>query len=282
MVYNHINQIRLMSKERRERMSELNTELVSRQNSFNMQNMSTVYNGGQMSKSELMAYLYEVTKYKKEFESYELRKKEREKQLQNLEVQTQCRRTFPVEYKMPPSGLERFSSKKKMEYQRWLDDTPKREAKRQQQEKEEDERIAMLKKQYSELQSEALNDVARMNGLAKKFEELMLCHVIAPDYRGGDIPQMLLMYLFNGRANTLAEAINIYHEEMYRLEMKAIAEQQRKDAYIARQRQLDLAWNQLELQREQAQQLATIAKASEETKDAVKNVEFWTWLDYIS
>lgn len=256
-------------------------EVSSLQRNTGFQPISIVYNGEQMTKPELMAYLYEVTRYKKEFEKFELRRVEREKQLQTLEVQSKCRRTFPMAYREPPKGLERLSSRKKAEYQRWLDDAPKREAERQRKEKEEAERIAVLKKQYQEMLNEALDDAAKMNGMVKEYEKLVLKQVIAPDYRAGDIPQTLLMYLFNGRANTLAEAVNIYHEEMHRIEMKTIAEQQRRDAYIAQQRQLDMAWQQLEAQREQSEQLAAIAKASEETRDAVKNTEFLMWLDYI-
>lgn len=263
-------------------MSENVTEVASFPESSNFQPISIAYNGEHMSKPELMAYLYEVTRYKKEFESYDLRKREREKQLQTLEVQTKCRRTFPVDYREPPKGLSRLSSRKRMEYQRWLDDAPKREAERKRKEKEENERIAVLKKQYSTLQDEAFQDATQMAVVAKNFKELMLKQVIAPDYRDGNIPETLLMYLFNGRANTLAEAINIYHEEVHRMEMKAIAEQQRRDAYLAQQRQLDMTWQQLEAQREQAEQMASIAKASEETKNAAKNAELLMWLNYFS
>ena len=38
----------------------------------------------------------------------------------------------------------------------------------------------------------------------------------------------------------------------------------------------------MEIQCEQAETLAEIAKSSEETKKAAKNAEFLLWLDYIS
>lgn len=263
-------------------MKEIVKNTVPTDMNFNSQPISITYSGEQMTKPEIIAYLYEVTKYKKEFELYEQRKKERNTKIQALEMQIQCKKTFALPYKAPPSGFARLSSRKKMEYQRWLDDAPEREKEKRKKEEEENKRIADLKMQYDKLTDEALEEAGQMADKANRFKELMLRQVIAPDYRDGDIPQLLLMYLFNGRANTLTEAINVYHEEMHRLEMKKIAEQQNRESHEALQRQLDIAWRSMENQREQAETLATIAKSSEETKKAVKNAEFLLWLDYIS
>lgn len=263
-------------------MTEIVRNSDSADMSFNSQPISITYSGEQMTKPEIVAYLYEVVKYKKEFELYEQRKNERDKKINTLEMQIQCKKTFPLPYKSPPSGFARLSSRKKIEYQRWLDDAPKREEEKRQKEEEENKRIEGLKSQYDKLTDEALEDSVQMVEKANKFKELMLRQVIAPDYRDGDIPQLLLMYLFNGRANTLTEAINVYHEEMHRLEMKTIAEQQQREARKALQHQIDLAWQNMEIQREQAETLAEIAKSSEETKNAAKNAEFLLWLDYIS
>jgi hypothetical protein len=263
-------------------MSEIVKKAESTQMDSGSQPISITYGGEQMTKPELIAYLYEVTRYKKEFEVYEQRKKEREKQIQALATEMQCKRTFPLPYREPPRGLALLSSRKKKEYQRWLDETPKREEEKKRKEEEENKRIAGLREQYNKISGEALQDSGQMLAEAKKFEELMLRQVIAPDYREGDIPQRLLMYLFNGRANTLAEAINVYHDEEYRMEMKMLAIQQQEEAKAAMQRQLSIAWQQLETQREQAENLAAIAKSSEETRKAAKDAEFWLWLDYIS
>lgn len=247
------------------------------------QPISIAYNGTQMTKLEVMAFLYEVVRYQKEFTQYEERKIKRDKLLQTLEVQVKGRRTFPKEIPMaPPSGLARFSSRKQREYQTWLLDAPRREEMRQRKEAEEAARIENLQKQYDDLEREALEDSTSMLVLAEEYRALLAKQVIAPDYQQFDVPEMLLMYLFNARANTLAEAINIYHEEMYRMQMRSIAEQQQQEARAAARKQTALAMQQLEAQREQAVQLLEIEKSAEAAEVAAKNAEMLAWINLLS
>ncbi len=244
--------------------------------------ISITYNSQRMNKAELMAYLYEITRYKKQFQEHEQRKAARSQKIQTLEQEIKCRRTFPEPYMAPPSGFARLSRRRMRVYQQWLNDAPKREAERKEKEKEESDRIGALNKQYNELQDEAFTDIVKMNTVALEYKKLMDRAVLAPDYRDGDIPHILLMYLFNGRANTLTEAVNLYHEEQHRMELLAIAQQQRREAYIAKQRELDLIWKQMELQREQTEHLAEIAQTSKETRDVAKRTELLAWMDYLT
>lgn len=258
-------------------------QMVPQQGGMAGQPISIAYSGAQMTKMEVMAFLYEAARYQKEFKQYEGRKAERDKRLQTLEVQVKGRRTFPKETPMqPPSGLARFSSRKQREYQTWLAEAPMREKTRQRKEAEEAARIEGLQKQYSDLQSEALEDAVNMNVLAAEYKDLLAKQVIAPDYQKFDVPEMLLMYLFNARANTLAEAINIYHEEMYRMEMRSLAEQQRQEARAAQRRQAALAMQQLEAQREQAAHLLEAEKSAKAARAAAENAELLAWIDLLS
>lgn len=266
-------------------------QMVPQQGGMAGQPISIAYSGAQMTKMEVMAFLYEAARYQKEFKQYEGRKAERDKRLQTLEVQVKGRRTFPKETPMqPPSELPRFSTRRRREYQArqqreyqtWLAEAPMREEARQRKQAEEDARIEGLKKQYSDLQSEALEDAVNMNVLAAEYKDLLAKQVIAPDYQKFDVPEMLLMYLFNARANTLAEAINIYHEEMYRMEMRSLAEQQRQEARAAQRRQAALAMQQLEAQREQAAHLLEAEKSAKAARAAAENAEMLAWIDLLS
>lgn len=245
------------------------------------QTVSIVYSGAQMTKAELLAYLYEITRCKKEFEDFSHRSEERKKQINALEVQTR-RRTFPMEYREPPRGFAALSRRKKQNYQTWLNAAPSRETEHKRREAEEDARIAALHKQIAQLQDEELRDTGRTLALSNKYKDHMMRQVLAPDYRQGDIPQLLLTYLFNGRAQTLTEAINLYHEEKYRLDMRNLAEQQRREMLANQQRQLNMAWQQMEMQRQQVELQQKTLETAKEARTAAKNAEFLSWLNLLS
>ncbi|MCD7858487.1 MAG: hypothetical protein LUG55_12030 [Clostridiales bacterium] len=146
---------------------------------------------------------------------------------------------------------------------------------------EEDARLEEVNRKSEETFNELMSLNGKGQELAKQRDDLLLMQVIAPDYRGGHIPELLMNYLFNGRAQTLSEAINVYHTEKHQQEMYMLAEQQRRDAQMAQQRQLDLAWQQMNMLRQQTEMQSEALKAAKEARDAAKNAELWSWISML-
>lgn len=254
---------------------------------------SVAYNGTQISKIDLINYLYELVDLKKKIEEYkkqgELRYQQQEQLTQDLQ-----RRYF----RMPPDvqkpcGLGRLSAKKRREYQAWLAAAPQRERERQRLIEEEDRRIAETKEKIDQLIYEGFADTEQMKRLCDQYTALLQRHIIPPDYRTGNIPQQLLTYLFNGRTHTLTDAINLYHEELHRSNMQQIAQKQQMQAERAYSEQKSMAWQQmqmqiqmhnqqLQLQRQQLDKLEEITEEVEATRRAAEGIKFYAEMEYYS
>ncbi|MCD7858488.1 MAG: hypothetical protein LUG55_12035 [Clostridiales bacterium] len=90
------------------------------------QTISVVYNGREMTKAELIAYFYELTRLQREIEELPKKAQSLSNQMESLKLQKR-RKEFTMPQMEPPKGLAALSSRRKREYQRWLDDAPKRE-----------------------------------------------------------------------------------------------------------------------------------------------------------
>ncbi len=241
--------------------------------------LSIVYNGKMMTKAELVLYLFDLTDLKREIDDLMYKMSHNDPREDYLKSQLK-RREVIMPYMEKPKGLAALSKRKKEEYQRWVNDAPRREEERKRKEAEETARIEGVKKELDAITKEAFARIGRSQEIGKKYTDLLLMHVIAPEYRTDNIPELLLNYLWTGRAHTLTDAINIYHEEKYRLEMRAIAEQQLAEARVAQQRQLDIAWQQMRELKEQRVLQERALEASEEAKKAAKNAEFISYLHF--
>ncbi len=69
--------------------------------------------------------------------------------------------------------------------------------------------VVSLKEQMGRTEDACERICTSMQGLEEQ-------NVLAPSYREGVIPCVLYGFFLDGRANTLSEAINLFHEEMHR------------------------------------------------------------------
>lgn len=243
--------------------------------------LSVCYNGKSITRAELLLYLFEIIDLRKRADELPRESEQNEVSLNQLKYLMERRKIFmPVMEK--PTGFAALSKKRMREYQQWLDDAPKREEERKQKEAEEDQRIADVKRRYDETMNKGFQLINEMHSVGNRYKDLMSLNVLAPQYRINHIPEQLLEYLFSGRAMTLTEAINIYHEEQYRLKMMSLAQQQLNEVKKAREEQLQMAYEQLKVLNEQKELQRQALEAVEATRRSVRNIEFITFLDYIS
>lgn len=240
--------------------------------------MSVCYNGKQLTKAEIILYLHEIIKVKKEIQELSNVNDNVRKEIKALEA-LMVRQTVYMPVVEKPRGLASLSKKRKQEYQQWLLSEPQREEERARLEAKEDERIAKLKKRVKTLHDESWERTQNGFSLSKKYTELMQLHIIAPEYRKDNIPELLLNYLLGGRASTLAEALNIYHEEEHRMQMLSIAQKQLYEARKAQQAQLDLAWQQMEVLNETKELQRQALETAKDAKRAAENAEFYSLLN---
>ncbi|MBR6413801.1 MAG: hypothetical protein IKS21_04225 [Oscillospiraceae bacterium] len=247
-------------------------------NGFQM--LSVCYNGKQITRAELILYLFEITNLKKEVQTL-LQKGERgRKEIKALEA-LEVRQPVYMPVVEKPKGLSLLSRRRKREYQAWLASAPQQEEERRRLEEKESARIAEVKERKNKLIDDGWQEMERAKKLAKKYEELCCLQIIAPQYRKERIPEILLTYLFEGRAMTLSEALNLYHEEEHRMQMLSIAKQQLVEARQAQAMQLELAWQQLEVLNETKKLQQQALDAANEAKSAAKNAEFYSFLNLI-
>lgn len=238
---------------------------------------STVYNGDTMTKLEVMEYLCEMAMFWKEFDQYEeQRRKIRAKMDANL--MQQKRRSFPLVERERPTGLAALSPRKRREYEYWLSKVDERKREKERLEAEEDVRIETLCKQWRELELEHNAVYVKEQKLTEDFKELCFRHILAPDYRKRGIPELLLCYLYNGRAHTLTDAINLYHQELHWGKMEEIAKDQ------ARQVQASLYYQEQTLREQVAEERVwrqEISEAMDDTRRAAQEAKFYAELSLL-
>ena len=185
------------------------------------------------------------------------------------------RRPLPPVYEMPPpTGFDLFGRKRR-EYENWLAQAPQREARRRQAAEAEELRIAKAEEELSELNKkrEIMHNCGPL--LLELCKKLNYMHVIAPDYRKTPVPEILANYLRANRANTLQEAVNLYHEEEFRREMLNLQKQQ----IIELRRAASLQQTALRRQQEQrAREKAAIQEyqqAATEELRGIRNAVDW-------
>ena len=91
-------------------------------------------------------------------------------------------------------------------------------------------------------------------------------NILAPQYRKDMIPCILYSFFLNGRANTLAEAINLFHEEMYR--------QNQEQNQLQFQQEMRMHQDALMLQ-----QNLNAARLSQQIEDAKNEIELQSLMD---
>lgn len=232
---------------------------------------SYAYNGDTMTKLEVMQYLCSLTKKQKEFEETQKRSKLRSQRRHSLS-QGLNRKTFDFPVMEKPTGF--FNRKKELEYRSWLANAPAREARKAQLEAQEDARIAADKQEIQRLNQENDEDYARAKILVEEIKTLFQRQILPPGYRMDNIPGILLFYLFNCRANTLTEAINLYHQELHCQKMEDIAAEQLEMAKRSYQIQEEILASQERTEYMTRESLSKMSYEMEKTRKAAENASF--------
>lgn len=242
--------------------------------------LSVCYNGKSITKAELILYLYEIIDLRREADSFPKKIEQNTRESNQLKLLTVRRKIYmPIVEK--PKGLAALSGKKKREYQQWLDSAPQREEERKRLEAAEDARIAEIQTRIDKITDDDLKMIGRMNYVGNRYKELMALNIIAPQYRADNIPEFLLDYLFSGRAMTLSEAINIYHEELHRMQMMSLAKEQLLEVKKARREQMNIAWQQMQVLKEQSELQRRALEAAEEAKKAAQGAELFSLINLL-
>lgn len=185
-----------------------------------------------------------------------------------------------------PTGLAALSSRRKREYQEWVSKVDERQAELARKEKEEDNRIKELNKQIKQYRTESFSSLSELKELVDAHGELCQLQIISPDYRDRETLERLLSYLFNCRANTLSEAINVYHEEKHREQMEAMMVKQTHIAQQQLQAQREAERNaqrrQMELLEEQQLARAEQARAARKQQSLLEDIRFYQQINYWS
>ncbi len=188
------------------------------------------------------------------------------------------RKQPPAEYEMPkPTGMDLFGKKRKA-YEEWLAQAPQREARRKKAEEAEDARLAKIGRELSEAKEnyEVMHRCGPL--LLELCKKLNYMHVIAPDYRKSPTPEILSHYLRTNRANTLQEAVNLYHEEQFRKEILELQSKQLKELRHA----ASLQQTALRRQQEQhAREMAAIRDAQQNISEEIGRIRTATdWIEF--
>lgn len=246
-----------------------------------METISVAYNGEEISKLDLLMYLNELISLREKINQWERDRDDIQTREQAINLQRK-RRTYYEPVVEKPTGLAALSGSKRREYQRWLDSAPERQQKREQFEVEETARLEALEAKKKELEQEYNHGFSAAMETAKKFQQVCLQHILAPEYRKDDIPKILFLYLFNGRANTLEAAINLYHQELHYQKLEDIAKEQARQARASHYAQMQVI---REAQEEQNQELSALREELTTARRAAENASFNTemlfWLNLI-
>lgn len=242
---------------------------------------SVVYNGQTMTKAELIMYLGELLDTKGVLEQIDQEQKLLKKEQDKLSHQ--CKRKQMVMPIMPkPTGLAALSARKKREYEYWLNNADQREAEKKRFDEEEDKRIQLVEQKKDEVTNNIFKNIGKIHELVEHYQEMILRQIIPPDYRKGEIMTLLMDYLLNGRANTLTDALNLYHAEVHYGNMERLAAEKIQEDKKAYHYMRALAEEQIRIQENNAEKLQKIGEDIEAAKDAVESAKTLLWSDYIS
>lgn len=249
--------------------------------------ISIDYCGRPINKLDLMLYLNTMIRIQEQIDKMTADNRERRIRADGLLATTE-RRKFYLPTKEKPTGLSALSRKKKQEYQEWLSKANEREAELRRKEQEEDNRIASIHKEIEQLNKESFATINAMYELADMFEVECKKQIIAPDYRDKETLKKLLGYLYNGRANTLAEALNLFHEDKHREEIIGIMDEQTRIARAQYVSQQKAAEQQLRAQMailEEQQLMRAQAERTQQSLDSavstLKDIRFYEQMLYL-
>lgn len=235
--------------------------------------ISVAYNGQEITKLELMLHLQkQITLYEKAHQGLEHVNKELEAKKAALNIEKK-RRTLYQSTMEKPRGLAALSARNRQTYEQWLAEAPKRAQEKAAFEAEEDKRIAAVDEKLEELGKEQARCLSEALDYSAEYVDVCAQHIIPPDYREGDIPKILFLYLYNGRAHTLQDAINLYHQELHYQKLEDIAREQARQAKNDHYAQMQAMQ---EAARERAQALAAIQDDVAAARRSVENIEFTT------
>lgn len=236
------------------------------------------YSGRSISKEKLMIYINTLIKILERVDEIKMENESRQTKINGLSAMRK-RKVFTVPTMDKPTGLAALSSRRKREYEVWLSKAGERKAELEKKERSEDERIKKLNDQIRQYQDESFAALAEMKQLVDALGELCRLQIIAPEYRDLEILERLLSYLFTCRANTLSEAINVYHEEKHREQMKAMMEKQTQIAQQQLQAQRAAERN---AQRRQMELLEEQARAARKQQSLLEDIRFYQQMNYWS
>ena len=204
------------------------------------QPMSVDYSGRYISKIDLMLYINNLLRILDQFDKLDLECSQRRAKADIL-MEEANRRKFTMPVMEKPNGFAALSRKKVRVYEEWLSHEEERKAELALKEKQEDERIASLQKDINKLHNECFAIITAQQELSEMHKRECEKQIIAPDYRDRGTLAKLLSYLFNGRANTLAEALNLFHLEQHQaiMEQNAIQQTRVAQAQLIAQRQAE-------------------------------------------
>lgn len=245
-----------------------------------LETISIAYNGMEICKLDLLMYLNKLITLREQSAGWiESRKIELQNHIAALQMERK-RRTYYERIVEKPTGLAALSGSKRRAYEQWLADAPKREQEKLLFEKKEDNRIAAVEEKIASLEKERDDGNRKALLAAKEFMEVCHRQIIPPEYRKDDIPKILFLYLYNGRAHTLEAAINLYHQELHYQKMEEIAKQQARQAQAAYYAQMQ-AISDAEQERRAA--INEIRDEVSSARRSIENIEFNTdmifWLN---
>lgn len=263
--------------------------------------MSVCYNGSYICKTDLMIYINNLLRMNRLFDHMRADNKKRDTRIEGLKALTKRKQFYLPTRSAPqkPTGLSALSSSKRQKYEKelwdynlWVSQEGDRRAILAQQEKEEDDRITNIYQEINQIRDEQFATINAMAELTELHRQEYEKQIISPDYRDPEILELLLSYLFNNRANTLTEAINLYHEEMHRRQVEQMLNKQSRFAELQLKTQQQMARDNMRAQlalieeqrvtrQQQAQQAQLQLNAINEAKSVMKDIRFYEQMLYL-
>lgn len=242
---------------------------------------SIVHNGNIMTKKELLIYFSEVMHILSDMEKAEQRIFNRRPQISALKLELK-RRTFPMPYKAPPSGLAALSPKKKREYQNWLANAPQRDAEQRVKEAEEDLRIKAVEEKLSVLEkqqeADAILAVSKETEYVNKLDE----GILPDEYAKQKSMKAIIQYLITDRAHTLTDAINLYCQEQHWERLEKIALEQKKELIESQQRmEMQQKHHMAQMRAMQRQQAEELQESMDATRRAAEDAKFYAEMNFL-
>lgn len=229
--------------------------------------MSVAANGVQLTRTEIMEHLAAISNRQNTMN--ELTKKvnryENEKKL--LEAQEKRRSWTPPEKRgffgkllgKPDPYVEKTAEEMKQEFDQI-----------------EELRVKGIHENLLNIQTESLPLVIKVNSAMKECTKLFEMDYLPKAYRRDPIPMMLLCFMVNGRANTLTEAINLYHQTAHQNRLENLQREQLAELRTTRRLQAQLLEEQRAANEEMNAKLSQVASSARSTELAAWMNTFMT------